>query len=334
MLRTMMNKDPWAVLSRPTKDGDVVVRRVDEKSPWHFFWGLDQNGACLLMLRLSTKPTSLRRLPRLKGVDVVLSSPPIGPCLVIRLLDTDLKDIFYQLCTDILVTAEKAASELDLLELTINRTWRWHYLLKGGGSALLNAAEQLGLLGELHVIENHLLPVLSPESALESWRGPYGAAQDFVIGSVAIESKVFGPVPNDSVFINSEHQLDSTGLIHLFLYATRFMPSSEDVAESFTLTDVVTRVWQIVAANGFEYQERFNALLSAAGFRREDDYSPWRWRHRETTVYEVRESFPRLTPSTIPMEVSNTRYSLALNQCSQYLVPCDRLKEALLKASV
>ena len=71
------------------------------------------------------------------------------------------------------------------------RTWRWHHLLRGGGSTLCyRLEEQKGLLGELLVLERPFCCLTSGAStAVAAWRGPLGSPKDFEIGRVAIEVK-------------------------------------------------------------------------------------------------------------------------------------------------
>lgn len=74
--------------------------------------------------------------------------------------------------------------------------------------------------------------------------------------------------------------------------------------------------------------QRFEGLLSAAGFRDEDDY-PERWRMSERAVYRVGEDFPRLVPSNVPSGVGSVRYVLTLAACGGSLVSAAQLSETL-----
>jgi hypothetical protein len=136
-----------------------------------------------------------------------------------------LRDIFFQLCIDIMGSAARAESEAEALSTTVARTWRWHHLLRGGSSGLLSPEQQKGLIGELLVLEKDLLPVLSPAEAIAGWRGPLGAAKDFLIGKVAIESKALGRSTSPAVLVNSEFQLDETVVKRLFLHISVLDPA-------------------------------------------------------------------------------------------------------------
>src|SRR5687768_3814332 len=102
----MTPSDPWAALPIPSLEATVTARRVGEETPWHFYWGRDHNGSCLLILRHAPDATPHHRPPRLKGIDVALlpSTSSEKPSVVLRLLDAGLREIFLRLCLDIIET--------------------------------------------------------------------------------------------------------------------------------------------------------------------------------------------------------------------------------------
>src|SRR4051812_2946033 len=157
----MMFEDPWLQLAVPDARNAVSAIRISETARWNFYWGRDSESRCLLILRHHCR--AVPRLPKLKGIDI-LAEEGEGETmcsLALRLLDSAQRDIFYRLCVDIVETASPGKSEQEALALTVARTWRWHYLLRGGSSGLLTAQEQLGLIGELRVLDTYLLGATS-----------------------------------------------------------------------------------------------------------------------------------------------------------------------------
>lgn len=326
-----VSEDPWGGLGAPTDPSAVNARRVDETGRWNFYWGRDFERRCVLVLRHEVASSPGEALPRFRGIEVVAlpGGPSEMPSLVFRLLDPSLHDVFLELCHDIMESAAKATTELQAVVMALGRTWRWHHLVRGGGSGLLSREEQKGLLAELLVLEGYLLPALPAAMAVQSWRGPLHAAKDFVIGGVAVECKAHAVGGPPVVLMSSEYQLDDTDLPGLFLHVSTFRPADDTEGEGFTVTQVASRMREKLVGEGQLAEGRFAALLEAAGFRFEDDYSGNRWAGGERAIYRIGEGFPRLVPRGIPAGISHVKYALSLKECAEYTVASDQLKAAL-----
>jgi hypothetical protein len=327
-----MSDDPWGGLSKPLNSASINARRVDETNKWDFYWGRDSDGRYLLVLRhdAASRPQKIR-LPRLKGVDVFdqSGSDKDKPALVLRLLDFTLRDIFHRLCLDIIAVCATATLEQEAVATAVARTWRWHHLLRGG-DRLLSAQEQIGLIGELLVLERYMLQALPPSQAIAAWGGPLGTPQDFLVGRTAIESKARGISEATEVKISSEYQLDDKELANLFLHLCVFETADVGSEDGFTVSDTASRLKTLLSASDERVTERYDALLAAAGFRYEDDYSAYRWRGGERNIYRLTDGFPRLVASLMPAGITNVRYNLFLSECAPFLVAPLALSEALL----
>jgi hypothetical protein len=327
--------DPWKDLTPPTAAASINARRVDEENPWGFFWARGIDGKCLLVLRHAPESSPTRRLPSLKGVEVAIADGDSkdSRMLVFRLLDSKQRDIFHQLCLNIVAAGSAALTEPEAVELAIARTWRWHHLLRGGVGGRLSEDEQKGLIGELVVLDRHLLAHLSPADSLAAWRGPLGAPKDFEIGRTAIEAKARRGAATPYVLITSEHQLDGDGCDSLFLHVTDLSHAPDGTAGAFTVADLARRLRDRIAAADSAAADGFEALLAAAGFRWEDDYSDFRWVEGPSRVYAVKEGFPRVTARAIATGVSSVRYSVSLVECERFAIPATKLDEAVGAAS-
>jgi hypothetical protein len=325
-----MHEDPWSSLSSPDHAGAVSARRVDADDPWDFYWATDKERRCLLVLRHDLGLVKTQRLPRLRGVEVFTDAQPGEKCsLVLRLTDGALRDIFYRLCLDIIASAEGATTEQEAVATAIARTWRWHHLLRGGSSRTLSPEEQKGLIGELLVLERYFIACFSAASAMDAWRGPLDAPMDFLHRGIAVESKARGTASAASVRISSEYQLDEATVEKLFLHLCVLDPVDGDNADGFTVTDVASRVRLNLKDEDTFILDHYDALLAAAGFNFEDDYSMTRWMGNERGIYEVRASFPRLNTHSIPAGISGLRYSLSLSECGEFLITPALLEAAL-----
>ena len=304
---------------------------MDEFNPWDFYWGRDSTERCLLVFRFGVETAVPTRLPVLRGLEVVINPDTANTKrgLLIRLLDSELRNVFWRLCEDVLTSAARGQSESEALAITVTRLWSWHHLLRGGSGGMLSPDEQRGLIGELLVLEHYLLPHGSALDAIQTWRGPLGAPQDFVIASLAIECKSNSSRTSDRVRISSEHQLSLRALKRLFLHVCLIDPADGAMADTFTVSDVVSRIMGRLAESNRAACQRFESLLAGAGFRFDDDYSAFPWRGGERSIYEVLQLFPSLTPDTMPEGVSQVAYSLSLAVCSEFLTTPTELHHAI-----
>ena len=122
---------------------------------------LDVDEQRLLGLRHSKGLAPEGQLPNLRGVRVELADfEEDVDILMFRLVDSAHAEIFHRFCLDIIATAGAMADERQAVAAAINRTWRWHYLLKGGGDGRMTDEEQKGLIGELRALQDLVASVL------------------------------------------------------------------------------------------------------------------------------------------------------------------------------
>lgn len=315
-----MTENPWILLSVPARESDISARRVSAAGRWDFFWACDHERRSMLVLNVPDGTITQERLPRLRGIEVLVEADagPVAPRIIWRLKDPALRDIFYRLCVDIMRCAEAASTEVTAAKVALSRTWRWHHLMRGGGADVLSAEEQKGLIGELLVLERFLLPKAPAAKVLSAWRGPLGESRDFKLGRLAIESKAHSNDVDSAVRISSEYQLDDHDVDALYLHVVIIEPSKQDDQDSVTLQSVADRIGDSIKASDPSALPSYRALLLAAGVRPEDDYSTLWFTIGRQKLFRVHGSFPRLIPSQLPAGVERVNYSLSLSSCSDY----------------
>ena len=326
-----MSEDPWNGLAPPNAAHAVTARRVDASMSWDFFWAVDLNRKYLLLLQYDAESQPEGHLPRLNGIEVAAHPSSQGKpgLLTFRLLDSTSRDVFERLCRDIVDGAAAAKTEKEAVAVTLARTWRWHYLLRGGGDGRLTPAEQKGLVGELLTLERLLLPGLSAGDAVAAWGGPLGAPKDFEVGRVAIEAKARRGGAAPYVTINSEHQLDTTGVDALFLYVVEVTRAPLEPGSGLPVTAVAGRVRDLIQDRDPGAVEPYESRLLSAGLRWDDDYSDMPWMEGPGRLYRVDDTFPRLSASGIPSGVSGVQYAVSLSECEACLVTEADLQETL-----
>jgi len=316
-----MTEDPWSDIAKPNATSLLAMRRVSAQSRWDFFWGKDHAGKCLLVLTHDAGSTPIGKLPHPRGLSVELSEPANSRrALLLKLQDGSQRDIFHKLAMDVMDAAEACSAEPEAVSVALARTWRWHHLLKGGGSGKLGDEEQKGLIGELLVIKRHLLPAMPPLSAMMAWHGPLGAPKDFEIGRLAIEAKARRGSATPFVRISSEHQLDTSGCDRLLLHVVELDRALDDTepANVVSIASLADEIRAIVDTADRAALEMFEACFVSAGVTRTAEYEDDLWVEGRTRLFDVAEGFPRITPSTTGPGIRGVQYAIDLAACEPF----------------
>ena len=152
--------------------------------------------------------------------------------------------------------------------------------------------------------------------AISAWGGPLGNPIDFEINRVGIEAKARRGGASPTISISSEHQLDDSGLDHLYLHVIEVDRAEVGVKGSSTISEIARRVSEKL---GQAERANYEDLLAALGFSSGDDYSDFCWFEGQVKIYSVSDKFPRITSQTSHTGVSNVRYSIALSDCEQFI---------------
>jgi hypothetical protein len=315
--------DPWAKILKPEAGGKLKARLSDADHPYSFWWAKD-NQDRLNFLLLYAVPQERRsiKLPTLSGIEI--SDNPTEEDeeqrrLLLCLKQTSDADIFQHLCLDILNETRSSANEMEALWRALDRTWRWHYLLRGTKDGRLSAERQIGLIGELLFLQEHLLDRFPAANAVGFWTGPERSAKDFVVNSLGAELKSTGS-SKTSVSMSSEHQLDTEDLDELILSVMTIDPVDGKNSDGVDLGGLVSQIEDQIGENEISARENFEKKLAEAGYLPEHDYSGFVWRKTDERFYRITSDFPRLIPDNLPDGIENTRYSVNLGQCEDFRI--------------
>lgn len=317
------SSDPWRNLATPADASGFSARRIAGvgSEQWGVYWAVDRRRQYLLIMTHGAGLRSQHRSPTLRGLRIESRPDEEGhrEFLVFRLTEVEHRDIFYRFCSDIVDAVEIAESVQEALDICIMRTWRWHRLLKGGRDGRLTAEEQKGLIGELILLQRHVMSAIGVGNGVRSWVGPLGARRDFEMGSIGVESKACAPLAT-TLRVASAEQLDSTRTTPLFLHVIEIAEVPGEIAGAVTITDVVERVQELIEARDVAAAAGFEERLWAVGYDSADDYSDRRWVVGSTSFFRVGEGFPRVTPRMLPAGVTDVRYRVSLAQCEEFRV--------------
>lgn len=317
-----MQPDPWSEIG--SAGGSLTLRRVDASHPADFFWARDAKGRCALVLVVAEGTSVDEARPALNGIEIIEAPDQDKKhAFVLVLKREEDRDLFRRLCDDIVDACRAKHGDQAVLTTTIRRTWKWHGLLRGGSNLRLGPEEQQGLIGELLFLER-LIVHLTPNGAVEAWRGPLGEPKDFAFAGKAVEVKA-RHAGKDAVKISSENQLQIVSGQSLSLVVFALSPSVQEASESLCLDGLVARVRGKLNYASPSAEEGFEARLLEAGYTADHDYSDTWWIEIASKAYAVGETFPRIEATGLPPGVNSVTYWLRLDQCAPFEHPVDDL---------
>jgi hypothetical protein len=317
------NDTPWSGLEA----GKLDTRRVSASARWSWFWAVMPRADVALVLQLADLPQPVPDLPKLRNLEVRFQTLPGGPILYIRLKDSAQLELFETLCRDVMAAGELAVTEAEALERAIGRTFRWHYLLRGGKLEVLSEEAQKGLIGEIEVLKL-LIATLGAKPALMAWTGPSGAPKDFELRSDCIEVKARRGASQPFVKITSEYQLADVPERRLWLGVLAV--DKVQSPHGRTLSEHIDDLTELLQRTEPSAIMDWDLHLADAGFDAMHDYSAWRWLVSVPEFHAVADGFPRLA-APVPLGVSSASYSLALSACAPFRTEWVEVRSRLLE---
>lgn len=317
------NDTPWSGLEA----GKIDTRRVDASARWNWFWGVLPRADVALLLQLTHLPEPPPDLPKLKNLEIRFQTLPGGPILYVRLKDNAQLELFETLCRDVMAAGELAETEAEALDRAVGRTFRWHYLLRGGNQEALPEEAQKGLIGEIEVLKL-LIATVGAKSALAAWTGPSAAPKDFELKADCIEVKARRGASQPFVKIANEHQLADVPDRRLWLGVLAV--DEVQPPHGLTLAEYVAEVTHLLERTEPSAITDWNLHLADAGFDSSHDYSAWRWLASTPQFHAVSEGFPRIV-APVPLGVESVSYALALSACAPFQTDWRTLRSKLVE---
>jgi hypothetical protein len=319
----------WAEAAS-AKPGDREWRAVALSVPAtvRFLAGIrepDGRIALLIEAPLSAAPSTLLRISA-EGVSLSdRRDAAQGLLRVAIVLEREpLRDVFEVLANDLVAVVRQAATPAQAVALGVSRLEAWQAFLRSGRRGL-SREEQIGLLGELTVLEL-LAAEIGYEAAVEGWFGPLDGIHDFSRSGVGIEVKAVAGGGN-LVRISRLDQLDRRGLSTLLIARPRFQEAPGGRTVPMAVRDVRDALDRSAVAVRPAFDDR---LLRAGLIEVERQTSPYSsFTLQNLYGFEVRENFPRLTGLSVPQEIVDASYSLDERLLSGFLIDVDGLSRFL-----
>ncbi len=325
-----ITEDDWLDLEAPQGTSGRSTRRLHPESANDIFLAVSHPGLRRMLVLKGDGPAAegitraVGRHPQTAGLELRLISVSRHTYeLQVVLTADDLREVFSPLAADIAAAACEQPTTAGALIAAVERYECWQHLLRTVGKDGLGTEARRGLVGELFVLRNHLLPAMPALDAVDAWTGPTGTNQDFQLPGIAIESKSSTAKAASRVRIASERQLDGTGTPALLLSLATLDERRGGSGESLnTLVDRIREQLTSVAA-----RSRLDSLLIQVGYlpNHRDHYTEPRYTLRDLRFWDVRDGFPRLVEADLRPGVGECTYHVNTSGLDEYLLASDEV---------
>lgn len=219
-------------------------------------------------------------------------------------------ELFAMMAEDVVRMLESGtAGEEGLIYRFLARIRAWQDFMERHREGVLSPEGELGLFGELVLLESLIVAGMSAGNVLDGWQGPMDGLQDFRLGSGGIEVKTTLSAAGFPATITSLEQLDDSLCRPLFLAAVRLGLD----ATGISLPDMAGVIREKLRGNQSAL-DTFEVRLVQAGLlgMAADQYSR-RFRHVSSAILLVDEGFPHITRANIHLAIRKARYEIDLD---------------------
>ena len=312
----------WNALG--AKDHSAGRLRVYPDHQLDFFIDYALNGNRELIIEAKGITFDFPELPFFENLEVVFDRTSSAARIGLTLTEEHLFKNFSVMCFDI---AERSINEKSIensFMIALDCLRDWSELFKLRGKTGLTRNEVIGLWGELYSLESILLAnVVNDELVVQGWRGPNGDQRDIGFNKTRIEIKTQLATKAISLRITSLDQLDDDG-DSLKLILNRITPSDKGIS----IVGLAQKIFQRFEHNRIAHSE-FERKLVLAGLNEELEVCNEKFDIDERLIYEITESFPKLTLSSVPVGIKSAEYEISGAAISSFEITWDQLVEKL-----
>lgn len=253
-------------------------------------------------------------LPQGHGFEVLWLADPTGGDRVMLALARRIGgsvELFAMMAEDLvgLLDSFATAEEEEVLQHFLARIRTWQDFMDRHKEGVLSAEAELGLFGELVLLERMIEEGIQTGHILDAWQGPLDSHQDFMIGTGGIEVKTTLSVTGFPAFVSSLEQLDDNLCQPLFLAAIRLaLHHSGLTLPELAIVIKAKLEGNQAALSTFEIRLMQAGLLISAAERYER-----RFLLTSSSILAVDGDFPRLTRANVHASIRKARYEIDLD---------------------
>ena len=218
-------------------------------------------------------------------------------------------ELFSTMVSDVLraILATGTGDHSRELRAFLGRIRAWQEFMRKG-AVPLSAENEVGLVGELTVLEKMLDIGMAPETAIKAWSGPLDGLRDFELGFGAIEVKTTVASAGLVAKIGSLEQLDDTNCKPIFLGAVKYALTESGQ----TLPEKLSAIRAELESDPITLSEFEDRVLAAGYMPAHSPQYHRRFSLRDIAILEIGENFPRLMHGNVTPGVISARHEINL----------------------
>jgi hypothetical protein len=255
------------------------------------------------------------QLPAGRGFSVEATRHPSRPNLLLLALTRQQgarTDLFEAMAQDLITLLADALHEDEqtIADAVLARIRAWQDFMSYPRAGILSEDEEIGLYGEIVVLEQLLAALPDSAAVIDMWQGPLHGLHDFMLPVGALEAKATTSANGFRATIGSLEQLDLSIRSPIYLAAARLAVSDG----GSTLPQRVAQLRALLATRGGAAGQSFSARLLRAGYI--DAFADRYTRHlivSDLRWIEVSGDFPLLTAASVPRGLVSARYVIDLD---------------------
>lgn len=224
------------------------------------------------------------------------------------------EDMFKYIFKDIFNTIDFNGTEQNAFKALCHRYEHWQQLLSKLPDSF-GRSKQQGLLAELLVLRDNLIPNHGVAKALEMWQGPKGAKQDFILPESWIEVKSTN-LGKREIHISSLEQLDSP-ISDGDLSVITLQESNAYDANAICLSTIIDEIESKIDDDLIAIDFKEKLLLVGYGQNKENELY---FRICDVEHYRVNEKFPKIKRNDISSAITKVSYTLNLEAISEFKI--------------
>ena len=320
--------NPWDGMETPMPPA-FSTKIVDSYSSNNFMWIKDCNGNIGLALSFNDSVEGRFGVPNLQNLEIAVQSDK--KTLTFLLKEEGSLRQFRIFCEDCMESVNKlstadSAHILKKLELVVDK---WVGLFGSKKKKTLSKSSELGLIGELLVMKNVFMAVISPADSLLSWHGPKRHEQDFSFNSFLVEVKC-QLASKDKIFtISSFDQLDDISG-QIYISHVGLSPALGSSIDSFSLPSLVDEVIIYLSKDNYAI-DTFLGLLEIAGYKHNGNTLFDHYVESFMNFFKVTDSFPKIKKKDVHKAIDKCSYRINATMLANWQIPKNQLLEEIIR---
>lgn len=294
---------------------EIRARLINPKWPLRIYKGFYGQGYRIFVIRSQYEPSNListKLIAVNKSYDTIQREWQLEFKLTSS--SNSSEDMFKYIFKDIFNTIDFNGTEQKAFKALCYRYEHWQQLLSKLPDSF-GRLKQQGLLAELLVLKDNLIPNYGLEKALEMWQGPKGAKQDFILPESWIEVKSTN-LGKREIHISSLEQLDSP-ISDGELFVITLQESNAYDANAICLSTVIDEIESEINDDLIAIDFKEKLLLVGYGQNKENELY---FRVCGIENYRVNEEFPKIKRNDIPTAITKVSYTLNLEAISNFKI--------------